>query len=216
VLALAHRLFQKDRDVREGRWERFANVGVGLTGRTLGLIGVGNVGTDVVRLSEPFALRRLACDPYCEAPPPGVELVELDTLFGESDFVVVLCPLTDETRGLVGAEQLALMKPTAFLVNIARGPIVDQGALTAALRERRIAGAALDVFEPEPIDPSDPLLELDNVILAPHALGLTDEIFRSSGVSACRSVLAVAEGRVPEYVVNREALSHAKLRDRLR
>jgi phosphoglycerate dehydrogenase-like enzyme len=103
------------------------------------------------------------------------------------------------------------MKPSAFLVNVARGPIVDQQALTEALRDQRLAGAALDVYEREPIDPEEPLLALENVILAPHAIGLTDEIFRASGESACRSVIALAEGRVPEYVVNREALSHPRL-----
>jgi len=213
VLALAHRLLQKDKNVRQGGWDRFENAGVGLTGRTLGLIGVGNVGTDLVALSEPFGMRRIACDPYLEAAPAGVELVSLETLLADSDFVVVLCPLTEETRGLVSAERLALMKPTAFLVNIARGPVVEQAALTEALRERRIAGAALDVFEREPPDPDDPLLSLDNVILAPHAIGLTDEIFRGSGRSACRSVLAVARGRVPDYVVNRDALDHPRLKE---
>ena len=213
VLALAHRMLQKDRDVRQGGWDRFGNAGVGLTWRTLGLLGVGNVGSDVVALSEPFGMRRIAYDPYLEAGPHGVELVSLETLFAEADFVVVLCPLTDETRRLVNAERLALMKPTAFLVNVARGPIVDQAALTEALREGRIAGAALDVFEREPVDPGDPLLSLENVILAPHAIGMTDEVSRGSGRSACRSVIAVAQGRVPEYVVNREALDHPRLKE---
>lgn len=211
VLALAHQLTQKDRHVRAGGFDRFAFGGLGLTGRTLGLIGVGNVGSDLVRLAEPWSMRIVAHDPYTTAPPAGVELVELEQLLREADVVVVLCPLTEETRGLLDADRLALMKPSAFLVNVARGPIVDQHALTDALRERRIAGAALDVFEQEPIDPNDPLLALDNVVLAPHAIGLTDEIFRESGRSACRAVVALAEGRVPEYVVNREALSHPRL-----
>jgi phosphoglycerate dehydrogenase-like enzyme len=210
VLALAHRLLEKDRHVRAGGWDRFAFGGTGLTGRTLGLIGVGNVGTDLVRLAEPWAMRMISHDPYAPAPA-GVELVDLDTLLRESDFVVVLCPLTDETRGLLDADRLALMKPTAFLVNVARGPIVDQRALVDALRDGRIAGAALDVFEQEPVDPDDPLLSFENAVLAPHAIGLTDEIYRVSGESACRAVIAVAEGRVPQYVVNREALSHPRL-----
>jgi phosphoglycerate dehydrogenase-like enzyme len=206
ILALAHRLPQKDAEVRAGGFDRFKYGGTGLTGRTLGLIGVGNVGRDLVRLAEPWAMRMIAHDPYAPAPPPGVELVDLETLFRESDFVVVLCPLNDETRGLVDARRLALMKPTAFLVNVARGPIVDQRALTDALRDAVIAGAALDVFEQEPVDPNDPLLTLDNAIFAPHAIGLTDEIYRESGRSASRAVVAVAQGRVPDYVVNPEAL----------
>jgi phosphoglycerate dehydrogenase-like enzyme len=207
VLALAHRLPQKDRHVRAGGFDRFLYGGSGLTGRTLGLIGVGNVGSDLVELARPWQMRTIAHDPYTAAPPADVELVDFDTLLRESDFVVVLCPLNDETRGLVGADALARMKPTAFLVNVARGPIVDQRALTDALREERIAGAALDVFEQEPIDPNDPLLELDNAILAPHGIGLTDELYRESGRSAARAVIAVAEGRVPDYVVNREVLA---------
>jgi phosphoglycerate dehydrogenase-like enzyme len=211
ILALAHRLPQKDRQVRAGSFDRFAFGGTGLGGRTLGLIGVGNVGSDLVQLVRPWAMRVIAHDPYAPSPPAGVELVELETLLGESDLAVVLCPLTDETRGLLNADRLALMKPTAFLVNIARGPIVDQRALTEALLEGRLAGAAVDVFDREPVDPEDPLLELENVILSPHAIGLTDEIYRASGQSASRSVIAVADGRVPDYVVNREALSHPRL-----
>jgi phosphoglycerate dehydrogenase-like enzyme len=202
VLALAHRILEKDRHVRAGGWDRFAHPGFGLRGRTLGLLGLGNVGRDIVSLAAPFEARCIAHDPFVP-DDESVELVSLETLFRESDFLVVVCPLTDDTRGLVNAGWIASMKPTAFLVNVARGPIVDQRALADALRERRIAGAAVDVFEHEPVDPADPLLEVDNVILTPHAIGLTDEIFRESGRSACRSVLAVAEGRVPDYVVNR-------------
>jgi D-3-phosphoglycerate dehydrogenase len=216
LLALAHRIPWKDRATRERRWEWFADAGVGLQGRTLGLLGMGNVGADLASLAEPFGLRRLACDPYLAEAPPGVELVDLDTLFRTADFLVVACPLTDETRGLVDAGRLAQMKPSAFLINIARGPIVDQAALTEALVEGRIAGAALDVFEEEPVAAGEPLLSLDNVILAPHAIGLTDELFATCGRSASQSVLAVAEGRVPEFVVNREALAHPRLRERLR
>jgi D-3-phosphoglycerate dehydrogenase len=107
------------------------------------------------------------------------------------------------------------MKPTAFLVNVARGPIVDQNALTAVLQERRIAGAGLDVFEKEPIDADDPLLKLDNVIVAPHAICWTDELFRGNGQAACRSILDVASGRVPQDVVNREVIEHAGLKEKL-
>ncbi len=125
-------------------------------------------------------------------------------------------PLTEETRHLVDAGRLALMKPSAYLVNVARGPIVDQRALTEALRERRIAGAALDVFEQEPPNPDDPLLALDNVILAPHAVCLTDEWALTTGRSACTAALGVAGGRVPRYVVNREALERPALQEKLR
>jgi phosphoglycerate dehydrogenase-like enzyme len=214
TLALAHRLFEQDRHVRAGRWERFAHVGVGLQDRTLGIVGLGNVGRELVRLARPFELRLLAADPYVE-PVDGVELVELDELLARSDVVCVTCPLTDETRHLLDERRLALMRSTAFLVNVARGPIVDQAALTRVLQERRIAGAALDVFEQEPVAPDDPLLSLDNVILAPHAVGITDESFALTGRNACENVLAVARRRVPRDVVNREALEHPRLRARL-
>jgi phosphoglycerate dehydrogenase-like enzyme len=215
VLALAHRVAERDRRMRGGWWDRQALSGIGLRGRTLGVIGLGNVGRDLCALAAPFELRLIAADPYVDDPPAGVEVVALEDLLQQSDFVVCLCPLTDETRGLLDARQLGLMKTTAFLVNVARGPIVDQRALTDALRERAIAGAALDVFEQEPIDPGDPLLSLDNVILSPHAVALTDEAYAGSGRSACEAVLALGRGEVPRHPANPEALDHPRLRERL-
>jgi phosphoglycerate dehydrogenase-like enzyme len=215
VLALGHRVVDRDRRMRSGWWDRQELPGIGLRGRTLGVIGLGNVGRDLCALAAPFELQLIAADPYVGEPPGGVELVELEELLRRSDFVVCLCPLTDETRGLLDARRLALLKPTAFLVNVARGAIVDQRALTEALRKRRLAGAALDVFEQEPIDPEDPLLHLDNVILSPHAVALTDEAFAGSGLSACQAVLAFARGEVPRHLANPEALDHPRHRDRL-
>lgn len=217
VLALAHRLPLLDRLTREGRWkEAREHLGVGLSGRTLGLVGLGNIGREVVLLARAFGLRVAAADPYVDPAEAGVEIVGLDELFRTADFVCVTAPLTEETRHLVDAGRLALMKPSAYLVNVARGPIVDQRALTEALRERRIAGAALDVFEQEPPNPDDPLLALDNVILAPHAVCLTDEWALTTGRSACTAALGVAGGRVPRYVVNREALERPALQEKLR
>ena len=215
VLALAHRLVERDRRMRSGWWDRQELPGIGLRGRTLGVIGLGNVGRDLCALAAPFELQLIGADPYVDDSPADVELVELEELLRRSDFVVCLCPLTDETRGLLDARRLALLKPTAFLVNVARGPIVDQRALTEALRERRFAGAALDVFEHEPIDPDDPLLQLDNVILSPHAVALTDEAFAGSGRSASQAVLAFARGEVPRHLANPEALDHPRLRAQL-
>jgi len=213
VLALAHRLLRKDQIARSGQWsERWNHIGMGLTGRTLGLVGVGNIGREVFRLAKPFEMRHIAYDPYATdevAAAEGFELVDLETLMSSSDFVCVLCPLNDETRHLINAERLALMKPTAYLVSIARGPIVDEAALVAALRERRIAGAALDVFEQEPADPSNPLFQLDNVITTPHSICHTDECFRLMGQSACENAIAIKEGRTPKYVVNPAALEQS-------
>jgi phosphoglycerate dehydrogenase-like enzyme len=219
LLALSHKLMAKDRLTRSGRWhEKLDHMGVGLTGRTLGLIGLGNVGREILRLAAPLEMRHVAFDPYVSAEAAracGAELMDLENLLQVADFVCICCALTPATRHLLSAERLALMKPTAFLVNVARGPIVDQSALTELLRARRIAGAALDVFEKEPIDADDPLLALDNVILAPHAICWTDELFRGNGQAACQSILAVASGRVPSDVVNREVLEKATLRQKL-
>jgi D-3-phosphoglycerate dehydrogenase len=144
-----------------------------------------------------------------------VELLDLDALLEQADFVCVCCALTTETRHLLNGRRLSRMKPTAYLINVARGPIVDQAALTRILQERRIAGAALDVFEQEPVDPNDPLLKLDNVIVSPHAICWTDEIFRGNGRAACQSIVDVASGRVPQDVVNRDVLKQAEFQARL-
>jgi len=205
ILALAHRLPERDRHVRAGGWDRFAHIGIGLDGRTLGIIGLGNVGRDLVGLAAPFGLRVVAHDPFVTVPPEGVALCTLETLLAIADIAVVACPLTDETRHLLNAERLATMKPTAYVVNIARGPIVDGVALADALRSGRLAGAGLDVFEQEPADPDDPLLTLENVIVAPHAVGLTDELFRLGGISVARAVLDVQAGRMPEFPLNPDA-----------
>jgi phosphoglycerate dehydrogenase-like enzyme len=215
MLALMHRLRDKDRLVRTGRWrDKLDYMGTGPRGRVLGLLGWGNIGREVSAVCAPLGMRQIAADPYAEpaaAAAAGVELCDLDRLFAEADVLVVTCALTPQTRHLVDAERLARMKSTAYLVNIARGPIVDQEALTAALAERRIAGAALDVFESEPPDADDPLLGLDNVLLAPHAAAWTDEIALGNGTSAIRAVLDVAAGRIPAHVVNPDALNHPKL-----
>jgi len=205
LLALSHKLLMKDRLTRDGRWNEKLNfMGQGVRGRTLGVIGVGNIGREVFRLAAPFEMRHLGFDPYLKTPVEGVELVSLESLLRESDYVVVCCALTPDTHRLLNAERLKLMKPNAYLINIARGPIVDQAALTVVLTEKRIAGAGLDVFDVEPIAPDDPLLSLDNVILSPHAICWTDECFANIGRSACQTLIDVAAGRIPAHVVNRD------------
>jgi D-3-phosphoglycerate dehydrogenase len=215
ILVLAQKLFVKDRITREGRWaEKINHMGMGLTGRTLGAIGLGNIGAEVFRLAPAFGMRHIACDPYVDpakARALGVELVALDTLLRTADFVCVMCPLNDETRGMIGARELGLMKPTAYLINTARGPIVKECALYEALAGRRIAGAALDVFEVEPTPADNPILTLDNVVVTPHAFCFTDECLTGLARSAFTSVRDVAEGRAPRHIVNRDALSHARL-----
>lgn len=219
LLALSHKLLVKDRLTRTGRWhEKLHYMGTGLTGRTLGVIGLGNIGRELFRLAAPLEMRHVAFDPYVSgenAAAAGVELVALDSLLAEADFVVVCCALTADTLHLIGRERLRLMKPTSYLINIARGPIVDQAALTEALVERGIAGAALDVFETEPVPDDDPLLQLDHVIVAPHAIAWTDELFLGNGRAACQSILDVAEGRLPGHIVNRQVLETPALAAKL-
>jgi phosphoglycerate dehydrogenase-like enzyme len=208
ILALAGRLMIKDQLTRQGPdgWAKVGqNMGQGLIGLTLGSLGLGNIGAEVHRLARPLDMRFIAHDPYADesvAAELGIELVGLDELFKRSDFLSVSCPMNDETRGIVNAERLAKMKPTAYLINTARGPVVDQAALTDALREGRIAGAGLDVYEQEPTDADDPLFTLDNVITTPHSLCWTDQCFAGIGAADVNAVLAVMAGKVPRGIVN--------------
>jgi phosphoglycerate dehydrogenase-like enzyme len=216
VLALAHRLADRDRALRAGAWRegRFEPMGFGLTGRTLGLLGYGRIGREVARLLAPWRMHMLAHTQHHRAESE-VEWVELDELLGRSDVVVVAVPLTDATRGLLDARRLALMKSTAVLVNVSRGAIVDQAALTEALREGRLGGAGLDVFDPEPLPADDPLLALPNVIGAPHSLGYTDQLVRGCVEEACEALLAVASGRVPTNVANPVVLDDPRFGEKL-
>ncbi len=220
VLALSHKLLIKDRLTREGRWaEKLDHMGIGLTGRVLGLVGLGNIGREVCGLARPFDLRLIAHDPYVSretAASVGAELVGLEDLLRTADFVCICAALTDESRHLIDAGRLALMKPTAYLINVARGQIVDQAALTRALQDGRILGAGLDVFEQEPPNLDDPLFKLDNVIVTPHAICWTDQCFSAIGRSAWTSIIDVATGRAPKYVVNRDVLASPRFQERLR
>jgi phosphoglycerate dehydrogenase-like enzyme len=219
-LALAKKLFLKDHIVRTGRWDRKAEAsGLGLTGKVVGSVGLGNIATKLFGLLGPFGLgKRLAHDPYVTAEAAAaldVELVSLETLFSESDFIAVNCPLTPETRGLVDARLLAFMKPTAYFVNTARGAIVNLTDLVIALSERRIAGAGLDVFEEEPLPADHPVIALDNVILSPHGLAWTDDLYQGNSVGACQNVLTVLRGEIPKFTVNRDVLVSPVFKEKL-
>ena len=221
ILALTGKLVVKDQLTREaaaGFAKRSDHMGVGLVGRTLGSLGIGNIGAELFRLAKPFDMEFIAHDPFADkavAAELGIELVGLEDVFRRSDVLSVSCPLTPETRHIVNAERLALMKPTAYLINTARGPIVDQKALTKVLQDRKIAGAGLDVLEQEPPDPDDPILKLDNVLLAPHALCWTDQCFAGNGAADVKAVLEVQHGREPRGVVNRGALASDAWKRRL-
>lgn len=215
ILALAQKLCVKDRLTRAGGWNRRTDhMGQGLTGKVLGIVGAGSIGQETLRLARAFDMTLLAADPYADAgvlAAAGADLVPLDDLLARADFVVLTCLLTEETRHLIGTAQLARMKPTAYLINVARGPVVDEAALIAALRQGRIAGAGLDVFEQEPPDPANPLLAMENTIVSPHALCWTDECFGAIASSALSEIVAVAEGRRPRFVVNPQVLDDPRV-----
>ncbi|MCG9128142.1 dehydrogenase [Candidatus Poribacteria bacterium] len=220
ILSLSHQLLIKDRLTREGRWEDKQDyMGMGLVGRTLGLVGMGNIGKETFKLAKPFGMNHITYDPFVnseDATDVEAEIVDLETLMSTADFVCVCCPLTEDTRGLINEKYLSMMKPTSYLINTARGPIVDQKALTDVLANNRIQGAGLDVFEIEPIQDDDPLLGLDNVIVTPHSICWTDECFELNGKSACQSIINVASGELPQWIVNREVVDSPKLRVKLR
>ena len=213
LLALTHHVGAKDRLVREGRWhDRNGYMGCELRERTLGVVGFGGIGRTLVQLLAGFGMNPpIAFDPYLDAATVarhGATKVELDELMKHADFVSIHCPLNDATRNLIGARELALMKPNAYLLNTARGGIVDEDALYAALAEKRIAGAALDVFLGEPILQPHRFGQLENVILAPHSIGWTDELFRDIGRTALGSVVELARGRKPvRGIVNPEVFA---------
>ena len=221
MLALTGKLLVKDKLARMGGpgfAARGEHMGVGLVGRTFGSLGVGNIGAETFRMLKPFDMQFIAHDPFADpalCKELGIELVSIEDLFARADVLSVSCPLTTDTHHIVNAERLSMMKPTSYLINTARGPIVDQAALTKVLQERRIAGAGLDVFEVEPPDPDDPLLALDNVIVAPHALCWTDQCFAGNGAADVAAVLAVQQGLIPRGVVNRAVLDQPRFKAKL-
>jgi phosphoglycerate dehydrogenase-like enzyme len=188
---------------RAGRQHASTLHGVELYGKTLGLVGFGRIGKWVARLAKAYGMTVLAADPYVKDAEGLAEMVPLEELLRRSDFVSLHPVLTPETHHMIGAEQLALMKNTAYLVNTSRGGVVDEAALTRALREGRIAGAGLDVFETEPPDPENPLLAMPNVIATPHALPRTAESLRRCAEMTQESVIDLLDGRLPRYTVNR-------------
>jgi D-3-phosphoglycerate dehydrogenase len=220
ILAVAMRLIIKDRITREGRWaDQQFHHGEGLTGKTLGTIGVGNIGHEMLMLARPFGMRHLACDPQVtqkDVDDVGAELVDMDTLLAESDFVSISVPLSQKTRGLVGERELNLMKQSAYLINTSRGPVVDETALIRALDTGRIRGAGLDVFEQEPVDPNNPLLKMENVVVAPHSLGHTDEYFMTAWSGKLRQASQIARGENPVDVVNKVVLEKPELQAKLK
>ncbi len=211
VLMLNRNILPQHRHVQAGKWgSPVPTPPARLSQQTVGVIGMGNIGRVVVRKLLAFGVTVLVYDPYItaeQAAAAGVEQVALDELLRRSDYVSLHCPLTDETRHLISTPQLRAMKPGAYLINMARGPIVDQAALYEALAGRTIAGAALDVFEKEPPLADDPLLQLDNVILTPHLSSWSAESFVQLRREVVQNVVTVLRGEQPRSVVNRRFLA---------
>ena len=213
LFSLNRRIFVLDRWERSGGWGSTRPIPywppARLHGQTLGIVGLGNIGRVVARKAGCLGLKLLGYDPYIkpeQAAELGVELVALDDLLRRADYVTLHCPLVAETRGLIGAAQLALMKPTACLINMARGPVVVQAAIYDALVNHQITAAALDVLDPEPPDPNDPLLQLDNVIINPHASSGSVEAAAQLRHDTAQNVVEMLSGRLPRSIVNRKAL----------
>jgi D-3-phosphoglycerate dehydrogenase len=207
MLSLGRKIPQLNDAVKAAKWIRWELIGKELWGKALGLVGLGRVGTYLATIGKGFGMKILVYDPY--VPPErikeaGGEPVKLDSVLGNSDFIVICCLLTDETRGLINDKSINLMKPTAYLINVARGPIVDEKALIKALEGKRIAGAGLDVFEKEPPESSNPLLKLDNVVASSHMAGLSVESTERIQMVVAEEAARMLKGEEPRYLVNKE------------
>jgi phosphoglycerate dehydrogenase-like enzyme len=205
LFALAGQLLKKNELSRTGRWnDRTDFMGQGLTTRTLGVVGAGSIGQEILRLARPFFRDMIAADPFAkptDIDALGAKLMPLDDVMARADFIVVAALLTKDTHHLINAARLARMKKSAYFINMGRGPITDEKALIAALASGQIAGAGLDVTEQEPIANDNPLLKMDNVIVTPHALCWTDECFRDIAETALQSIVDVSLGKRPKHVV---------------
>jgi D-3-phosphoglycerate dehydrogenase len=208
MLSLAHRMAPADRAIRRGNWSwRDTNIGLDLFGRTLGIIGFGRIGSRVAEVaSQAFRMQVLVHDPYLPANfsgAHGVARASLDELLIKSDFVTLHAPLTPETRHLLNSARIGSMKRGAFLINAARGGLVDTEALAKALSTRHLAGAALDVLEDEPPKSDNPLLGLENVLITPHSAALTEEAMSRMGMTAAEDIVRVLRGETAINVANR-------------
>ena len=209
MLVLAKRIVEVDRAMhRDKNLNRNLYMGNDVFGKTIGIIGIGNVGSRIAELCGGlFKMRVIACDPYLtkeQIAARGAEKVELPDLLRRADVVSVNCPLSDETRGLIGAREYALMQPHAYFISTARGFIHDEAALAAALKARKIAGAGLDVWSKEPPPPDHPLLAFDNVVVSPHTAGVTVETRSNMAKIAAGQILDALDGKRPPRIVNPE------------
>jgi D-3-phosphoglycerate dehydrogenase len=213
LLTLSKRIIEADRALRRDRdVNRNALIGTEAQGRTIGIVGIGNVGRRIAELCRGLlGMNVLAYDPYLsksEIAERGAQKVELEELLRRSDYVSINCPLTKESRGMIGAKQFALMQPHAYFITTARGFIHDEDALLEALRAKKIAGAGLDVWSKEPPPPEHPLLQFDNVLASPHTAGVTREARENMGRIAARQILDALDGKRPPRIINPEVWPH--------
>jgi len=202
ILHLSKQLSLMDASVRGGNWSiRNKNLAVEINGKTLGVVGMGKIGSLVAKLCNALGMKILAYDPYAsDELKQQYEFTTLENIFKESDFVTIHCPNTPETKGMITEALLNSMKPTAYLINTSRGDVVDEAALIKVLKEKRIAGAGLDVFHKEPVNSDNELLKLDNVILSPHSAAMTKEATIKLAVGAVNAVIDFFEGKTPKYI----------------
>ncbi|GMG84274.1 NAD(P)-dependent oxidoreductase [Paralimibaculum aggregatum] len=209
ILALRRAIAANDRGIREGEWQGLRAGALRsreISGSTLGLVGFGSIGQAVGRIAaEGFGMTVLAARRRAAGGPDWVRFLSLDEMIPAADILVLACPLTPETAGLLSAERIGAMRPGSLLVNIARGPVADETALAAALAEGRIGGAALDVFAAQPLRESSPLREAPNTLLSPHVAGLTVESMRRMSAAAVEDALRVLDGQRPRHLVNDRA-----------
>jgi phosphoglycerate dehydrogenase-like enzyme len=215
LLSLARRVHEGHAAMREGRWK--VEWGNDVGGRTLGIIGCGRIGMAVARRASGFAMRLVAYNrtPKPEAEKLGLKFVSLDELLAQSDFISIHAALTPETRGMIGEAQIRMMKPSAFLINTARGALVDESALIKALFEERIAGAALDVFATEPLPADSPLRATPHLLLSPHQASSSRQTGERVSNTAAKAIVDLMQGRQPENVLNPDVFKTPQLRVKL-
>jgi D-3-phosphoglycerate dehydrogenase len=220
ILSLGRRVTMLDRFMRDGKWggaTAYTGPIVRLGTQTVGFVGFGRIARHAARNMVNIFGKLLAFDPYVsqeQADEYQVKMVELDELLAQSDYVSVHTPLLPQTRGLIGAAQLSKMKPTAYLVNTSRGPVVDEAAVIAALQSKQIAGAGLDVFEQEPLADDSPLRQMDNVILTPHNAAYSEQSLTDLRAAVTQTVRDVIEGYLPRHILNAKVVSRHGLRHR--
>ena len=216
ALALLRNFRVVDRDLRAKGWlagREHANSNSELAGKTIGIVGLGAVGQAVGHIAaHGFDLKVVATTRSMQPAPDKVGFLSIDALVEQSDIIVLCCPLTAETRGLINRERIARMKPHALLINVSRGPVIDDDALIEALRKRRIGGAALDVFSTQPLPSNHPYFGFDNVIITPHMAGITEESMMRMGVGAAGEALLVLAGKLPVNLRNPEVVDHYRRR----